>query len=214
MAGRGRWTMAFVLLIWIACCNWDQVSVAAFPQYHAGGSMTDLQHHIEFFDKNKDGIITLAESITGFIAIGFEPVFATTSATATNTVFGPLTTPPGRLPSMNIHISHIHRAIHSSDTGAYDRKGIFVPENFEKIFKKHSHIKPDALAWSEVEEMLISNRDINPIGWAPAEVEWQLAHLIGKDSLGYLHKDTVRGIYDGTLFPKLANRTLTLRSDE
>ncbi|KAL6605841.1 hypothetical protein ACP70R_041494 [Stipagrostis hirtigluma subsp. patula] len=167
----------------------------AVPPY--GPNMTDLMHHVEFFDKNKDGIITLTESIQSFIAIGCDPAFATSAATATHTAFGPLTTPPGKLPSINIHVT-----------------GRFVPENFEKIFKKHSHIKPDALAWWEVEEMLTANRDIlNPLSWPAAETEWQLIYFLGKDSRGYLHKETVRGIYDGTVFPKLANRSLTLHSE-
>jgi hypothetical protein len=42
----------------------------------------------------------------------------------------------------------------------------FVPENFEKIFKKHSHAKEDALSWLEIRELLIANRDIlDPISW-------------------------------------------------
>lgn len=37
---------------------------AELAKYRAAGdnNMTDLQHHVEFFDKNKDGIITFNES--------------------------------------------------------------------------------------------------------------------------------------------------------
>ncbi|KAL6605837.1 hypothetical protein ACP70R_041490 [Stipagrostis hirtigluma subsp. patula] len=210
-AGKGRGPlMATVLLVWIICCNWVELGVAV-PPY--GANMTDLMHHVEFFDKNKDGVITITESIQSFIAIGCDPAFATSAATATHSAFGPLTTPPGKLPSLNIHVSHIHGAIHGSDSGAYDKKGSFVPKNFDKIFQKHSHIKRDALAWWEVEEMLIANRDLNPISCPAAETEWQLIYFLGKDSRGYLHKDTVRGIYDGTVFPKLADRKITLHSE-
>ncbi|CAL5047127.1 unnamed protein product [Urochloa decumbens] len=225
MAGRGQWpavSIMNVLLTWIVCCNCvhgymhfgRKLNAAALAKYHAGDNMTDLQHHVQFFDKNKDGIITLTESIQSFIAIGIEPVFATTAATATHAAFGPLTTPPGKLPSTNIHVSHIHGAIHASDTGSYNKKGMFVPENFDKIFKRHSHIKPNALAWWEIEAMLIANRNIlQPWTWPAAELEWQLIYMLGKDSRGYLHKDTVRGIYDGSVFPKLAERTVTLHSE-
>ncbi|KAL6861711.1 hypothetical protein ACP4OV_017411 [Aristida adscensionis] len=213
MAGRGRRWPAMVSVLLIICLSRGQLS-AAVPPY--GPNMTDLMHHVEFFDKNKDGIITLTESIQSFIAIGCDPAFATTAATATHTAFGPLTTPPGKLPSMNIHVSHIQGAIHASDTGAYDRTGRFVPEKFERIFKLHSHIMPNALKWWEVEEMLIANRDLlNPLSWPAAETEWQLIYFLGKDSRGYLHKETVRGIYDGTVFPKLANRSrLALHSQD
>jgi hypothetical protein len=46
----------------------NDLSVAAFPHYRragGGGSLTDLQRHIEYFDKNKDGIITVTESTQG-----------------------------------------------------------------------------------------------------------------------------------------------------
>lgn len=45
-----------------------------------------------------------------------------------------------------------------------------------------------------------------------AEREWQMIYMLGKDSRGYLHRATVRGIYDGSVFPKLAARTATLHS--
>ncbi|KAL6861710.1 hypothetical protein ACP4OV_017410 [Aristida adscensionis] len=213
MACHGRWPAlmtASMILLWIAC--WAVQLSVAVPPY--GPNMTDLQHHVEFFDKNKDGIITLTESIQRFMAIGMDPVSATSTATATHTTFGPLTTPPGKLPSTNIHVSHIHGAIHASDTGAYDRTGRFVPENFEKIFKKHAHIKPDCLSWLELKAMLISNRDLlRPYSWPAAELEWEALYILGKDSRGYLHKETVRGVYDGTVFPKMANGSLNLHSE-
>jgi peroxygenase len=40
-----------------------QQSVAASSPY--GANMTDLMHHVEFFDENKDGIITITESVKG-----------------------------------------------------------------------------------------------------------------------------------------------------
>ena len=46
-----------------------------------------------------------------------------------------------------------------------------------------------------------------------AETEWQLIHMLGKDRHGYLHKDTVRGIYDGTVFPKLRDHKIDPHSD-
>ncbi|KAK3128874.1 hypothetical protein QOZ80_6BG0467560 [Eleusine coracana subsp. coracana] len=168
--------------------------------------MTDLQHHVEFFDRNKDGIITMAESIEAFIRIGFDPATATTGATATHTAFGPLTTPPGQPWSTDIHVSHIHKAIHPSDSGVYDKKGNFVPKKFEDIFK-FSRLKKDALTWFEVEAMLTKNRDIfRPLSWAAAETEWKLIYHVGRDGLGFLHRETIRGIYDGSIFPILAKR--------
>lgn len=209
MAGRSAVLLpsSALLLLWIVCSgNWALLSVAASPY---GGNMTDLMRHVEFFDEDRDGILTIPESTKGFIAIGMDPAFALTMATATHAAFGPLTTPPGKLPSVNIHVSHIHGAVHPSDSGAYDKKGNFVPKKFERIFQKFSHSEEDALSWLEVEAMLIANRDIlRPLSWPAAETEWQLIHMLGKDRHGYLHKDTLRGVYDGTVFPKMRDHTI------
>jgi Ca2+-binding EF-hand superfamily protein len=60
--------------------------VVAFPHYRRGSmtmtdlqrhvefldknmTVTDLQRHVEFFDKNKDGVITLTESTQGTCVI-------------------------------------------------------------------------------------------------------------------------------------------------
>ncbi|RLN12953.1 calcium binding EF-hand protein precursor [Panicum miliaceum] len=116
---------------------------------------------------------------------------------------------PGKLPSTNIYVSHINGAVHASDTGAYDKKGNFVPEKFERIFQRFARTEEDALSWLELETMLIANRDpLKPWTWPAAELEWQLIHFLGKDRHGYLHKDTVRGIYDGTVFPKLRDHAI------
>lgn len=34
--------------------------------------------------------------------------------------------------------------------------------------------------------------------------EWKILHYLCKDERGMLHKDTVRGVYDGSLFEKMA----------
>ncbi|CAD6339630.1 unnamed protein product [Miscanthus lutarioriparius] len=121
---------------------------------------------------------------------------------------------PGKIPTTNIHVSHIHGAVHPSDTGAYDKRGNFVPKNFEKIFQKFARSEEDALSWLEVETMLVANRDLlKPLSWPAAETEWQLIHFLGKDRHGYLHKDTVRGIYDGSVFPKLRDHKIDPHSD-
>jgi hypothetical protein len=46
----------------------NDLSVAAFPRYRragGGASLTDLQRHVEYFDKIKDGVITVTESTQG-----------------------------------------------------------------------------------------------------------------------------------------------------
>nr|CAB3467693.1 unnamed protein product [Digitaria exilis] len=65
--------------------------------------MTELQKHVSFFDRNKDGIITPLETFQALL---------------------PRRSMPGALPPyVNIYVKYIHKAIHGSDTGAYDSKG-------------------------------------------------------------------------------------------
>ncbi|KAL6861713.1 hypothetical protein ACP4OV_017413 [Aristida adscensionis] len=187
---------------------WGQLRVATLAEGATVNSMTALQQHVSFFDRNKDGIITPNETLQGFLALGSDAAFATSAAAISHTLLGPLTNPPGaKLPHINVHVAFIHQAMHGSDTGAFDKKGRFVSENFDKIFKEHARSKPNALNTKEIEKMLIANRDIlNPQSWVEAEAEWHLIHHLAKDKDGYLHKDAVRGIYDGSIFVQLEKR--------
>lgn len=36
--------------------------------------------------------------------------------------------------------------------------------------------------------------------------EWRLLYRIGKDENGLLQKETIRGVYDGSLFEQLENK--------
>ncbi|PUZ61609.1 hypothetical protein GQ55_4G290000 [Panicum hallii var. hallii] len=181
----------------------------------ASSNMTELQKHVSFFDRNKDGIITPLETFQGFVAVGCEIAFSSAAASTVHGALAPFTNPPGALPPyVNIYVKYIHRAIHGSDTGAYDSKGRFVQEKFDEIFTKHAHVKPDALTLPEIEEMLTFNRDLlDPVSWPAAEAEWQLIYQLAHDRYGFLTKERARGIYDGTIFVELEERRKDLHSD-
>uniref|UniRef100_K3Y137 EF-hand domain-containing protein n=1 Tax=Setaria italica TaxID=4555 RepID=K3Y137_SETIT len=83
-------------------------------------------------------------------------------------------------------------------------KSSLVPEKFEEIFKKHAHTKPDALTGKELQEMLQANREPKDFkGWLGGLTEWKVLYSLCKDKDGFLHKDTVRAVYDGSLFERL-----------
>ncbi|VAI72734.1 unnamed protein product [Triticum turgidum subsp. durum] len=80
----------------------------------------------------------------------------------------------------------------------------FVPEKFEEIFKKHAHTRPDALTSKELGEMLKANRDPKDFkGRVGAFGEWRLLYALCKDKEGFLHKETMKAVYDGRVFEKL-----------
>nr|CAB3470214.1 unnamed protein product [Digitaria exilis] len=157
------------------------------------GELTPLQRHVAFFDR--------------FRAIGCGVALSAASAVFVNAALGPGTkpenqkTPPFKFP---IYVKNIHKGKHGSDSGVYDSSGRFVPERFEEIFKKHAHTRPDALTGKELQEMLQANREPKDFkGWVGGFTEWKVLYSLCKDKEGFLHKDTVRAVYDGSLFERL-----------
>lgn len=177
-------------------------------------NMTALQKHVSFFDRNKDGVITPPETFAALVAIGCEIAFSTAAATTIHAALGPKTTPEGGpLTNIAIYVENIHKAMHGGDTGVYDAKGRFVPEEFEGIFKKYAKIRRDALTFPEIELMLAANLDpLDPSSVAP-QAEWGLLYTLASDWLGFLHKDNIKGVYDGSLFTKLEEKRKPFQSD-
>ncbi|EHA8590802.1 putative peroxygenase 4 [Cocos nucifera] len=166
------------------------------------GDLTALQKHVVFFDRNKDGIIYPWETFRGFRAIGCGVALSTVSAVVINGFLGPKTR-TGKIPSplLPIYVKNIHKGKHGSDSGVYDSEGRFVPEKFEEIFKKHAHTNPNALTSKELKEMLKANRVPKDYkGWVASWTEWKILFALCKDKDGLLHKDTMRAVYDGSLF--------------
>ncbi|XP_066375414.1 probable peroxygenase 5 isoform X1 [Miscanthus floridulus] len=188
------------------------------------GELTPLQRHVAFFDRNKDGIIYPSETYQGFRAIGAGVPLSAFSSVFINGLLGPKTVPMQKLNSfwrrlvpcqfqenekapgfkLPIYVKNIQKGKHGSDSGVYDANGRFVPEKFEEIFKKHAHTRPDALTGKELKELLKANREPNDFkGWLGGFTEWKVLYSLCKDEKGFLHKDTVRAVYDGSLFEKL-----------
>ncbi|KAG2605141.1 probable peroxygenase 4 [Panicum virgatum] len=171
------------------------------------GELTPLQRHVAFFDRDKDGVIYPSETYEGFRAIGAGVSLSAFSALFINGLLGPKTVPENeKAPAFKlpIYVKNIHKGKHGSDSGVYDANGRFVPEKFEEIFKKHAHTRPDALTGKELQELLKANREPKDFkGWLGGFTEWKVLYSLCKDEKGFLHKDTVRAVYDGSLFERL-----------
>nr|GMD23429.1 probable peroxygenase 5 isoform X1 [Ipomoea batatas] len=113
----------------------------------------------------------------------------------------------GKWPSLllPIEVKNIKLAKHTSDSGVYDSEGRFVEPKFEEIFKKHAKSNANGLTSEELDEMLKANREPKDYkGWVGALSEWKILYLLGKDKNGILSKETIRGVYDGSLFEIMA----------
>ncbi|KAK3221929.1 hypothetical protein Dsin_008954 [Dipteronia sinensis] len=134
-----------------------------------------LQKHVAFFDRNKDGIINPWETFQGFRAIGVGILLSTVASLAFLSTWLSVTLLPW-----------------------------FVPSKFQENFKNYAHTYPDALTSDELSEMLKAKREpMDCIGWIAAFLEWKILFYMYKDVNGLLCKETIRRVYDGSLFEQM-----------
>ncbi|CAN8235698.1 unnamed protein product [Cochlearia groenlandica] len=164
-----------------------------------------LQRHVAFFDRNKDGIVYPSETYQGFRAIGCGYLLSGLATLLINMSLSSKTRPgKGFSIYFPIEVKNIHLAKHGSDSGAYDKDGRFVASKFEKIFAKHSKTHPNALTNDEVKQLLNSNKEANDRkGAFTSYTEWKMLYYLCKDKNGLLHKETVKAVFDGSLFERL-----------
>ncbi|KAJ4974309.1 hypothetical protein NE237_007483 [Protea cynaroides] len=172
------------------------------------GDLDPLQKHVAFFDRNKDGIIYPWETYQGFRAIGSGIPLSTFAAIFINVALSAKTRPGKFSLLFPIEVKKIHKGKHGSDSGVYDTEGRFVPEKFEEIFLKYAHTKSNALTEKELSDMLNGNRDPKDYaGWLGSWTEWKILYRMCKDKDGFLSKDTIKDVFDGSLFEKLEEST-------
>ncbi|XP_044478273.1 probable peroxygenase 5 isoform X1 [Mangifera indica] len=194
------WAFSFFVVFFMASS-----AFSAEVEQYVPAEQDVLQRHVSFFDRNHDGIIYPSETVEGMKAIGINPFLAQSSAALIHMAISPVTT-ESKLPDVKLPIvvKNIAKGKHGSDSGTYDAQGRFVPAKFEEIFSKHAHAHDDSLTSDELMEMLKTNRQPNDFkGWVASFAEWKLLYDLSKDKDGLLHKDTVRAIYDGSLFYQL-----------
>ncbi|KAL7000889.1 putative peroxygenase 4 [Sarracenia purpurea var. burkii] len=165
-----------------------------------------LRKHVAFFDRNKDGVIYPSETFEGFRAIGCGILLSSFAAIFINVGLSRKTR-PGKFPSLlfPIEVKNIQKSKHGSDSGVYDAEGRFVPSKFEEIFSKHAKTNANALTSNELEAMLKSNRVPKDFGgWVASYTEWKILYFLCKDKNGLLQKDTIRAVYDGSLFEQMS----------
>ncbi|KAJ3040017.1 hypothetical protein HDV00_011572 [Rhizophlyctis rosea] len=174
-------------------------------------NMTPLQKHVEYFDRNKDGIIYPWESFAGFSALGFNWFISAISAFAFHFLHVSYFTNESWIPNplLPVYVKNIAWAKHGSDTNTYNSDGEVVKPNFERIFDKFDRNKKGGLYFSDIVSMWKANRGVlDPIGVIFQVFLWTYLWCIAAGSDGVLRKDNVWKQYDGTLFYEVERRRL------
>ena len=167
--------------------------------------MTPLQKHVAFFDRNHDGTITVGETYAGCRALGMQRVPSAIVAILINGGMG-WGTSGGILPTLNVSVANIQRGMHGSDSEVYDADGKFDARKFDAFFSRWDKDGDDHWSWSEFWDRANAQRDIwDVFGRVASIAEFGLVFVIAGED-GKISRETLRKVYDGTLFYELEKR--------
>ncbi len=176
------------------------------------GSRTTLQKHVDFFDSDGDGKITLLDTYQGLRRLGLGAARSAVFGGVINAALGSSTS---RTPSLTVDADHIDAGKHASDTGVYDENGRFVRRKFDRLFARYDEDGDGALDREDLARLFQGNRT-DLLGHLGSMAEFGLLlYLAGEDRRGrrVLTRERLERFYDGSLFHQLADEVAARRAD-
>jgi len=174
-------------------------------------SRTELQKHVDFFDTNHDGKITLFDTYCGLRRLGLGAVRSAAFAGVINAALGWSTS---GAPSLTVDAERIHAGKHGSDTGVYDKNGRFSLPRFRRLFARYDADREGALDGAALARLFADKRT-DLIGHLGSKAEFGLLlDLAGEDRNGkrVLTRDRLERFYNGSLFYQLAEEVAARRA--
>jgi len=170
---------------------------------------TALQKHVDFFDRNNNGTITVSETQEGLVALGLGSTRSWGLATAINAGLG-FTTGSSWFSPLTINTANIAAGKHPSDSDIYDEQGNFSASKFAELFNKFDLDGDGAL--SNEEFVNFRNRKFEDGGSSLASsLEFSLLMEIAGEDRGdtrVLTTETLASFYDGSLFYQVAGESV------
>jgi peroxygenase len=184
---------------------------AAAPQPRPAvdkSKFTPLQRHVDFFDRDQDGVIKMGETRQGLRALGAGQILAAFGALFINGLLGPKTAGAA---TTKIEVAKIAGGKHDSDTDVFDEKGNVDPKAFDALFATHDKDKSGSLDAKELAAMRAARKETK-VGGIAASAEFSLllkfcadreVQVDGKP-VKAISRDRLAKLYDGTLFDVVA----------
>ncbi|SPO45182.1 uncharacterized protein PSANT_02868 [Moesziomyces antarcticus] len=196
--------------------TWTDPNGSAKDYLEKTKGLTTLQKHVAYFDGDCDGVIWPSDTFFGFLAMGFGIFLSAFAMLAINGAMSYPTLPRNSKslrnwlpdPYMRIYVANMHRSKHGSDTESFDRRGQFRQSQLEaELSECSSRYGKDALSYSDVLAMFRERRDVFDLfGMTAFLLEWSATYMLIWPADGYMRKDDILGVYDGSLFVVLAHR--------
>jgi peroxygenase len=174
---------------------------------------TALQKHVDFFDADHDGRITLSDTYDGLRRLGLGRARAAAFAGVINAALGWSTS---GAPSLTVDAGRIHAGKHRSDTGVYDKKGRFSQPRFERLFARHDADGDGALDGEELARLCADNR-VDLMGHLGSKAEFGLLlDIAGEERHGkkVLTRGRLQRFYNGSLLYQIAEEVAARRASE
>ncbi|KAF2129285.1 caleosin domain-containing protein [Dothidotthia symphoricarpi CBS 119687] len=168
---------------------------------------TTLQRHCAFWAPPNTSLIYPWHIYTGFQRLGFNALLCLWAA-LTLPLCASYNTQSTWIPHplFAINIDNMAANRHGSSTGTYDMNGELDERRFEAVFEKYAR-GGEYLTGRDIWRVWKDRRCANDFfGWFAGGLEWVAMYILLWPEDGKMSKADVRGVYDGSVFYRIAER--------